>query len=161
MRAHTLTQREMTTGQRQMRVSDLAAQHHGPEAIAAQLGVQVDIIRDDLAAMDIDDGQGPARRRPSPGPASCGTERGYQAHKTRKESACADCTLAHNRDQKARSIRAGRQGRMTVTPMALAELYLHAPEAQRERLADELGIEVCEALVDYHHQIERATGRFA
>ncbi|AZF93631.1 hypothetical protein SEA_EYES_55 [Gordonia phage Eyes] len=158
MRAHTLTPREMTTGQRQMRVSDLVAQHHGPEAIAEQLGLDVAVVRKDLADMEVEgyyeDYEPPSARREQ-----CGTERGYQAHTYRNEEACADCTLAHSRDQRARSIRAGRQHSIRVGAAALGALYLNAPEAQRQHLADELGLDVCEALVDYHHQIERATGR--
>ncbi|AMS02981.1 hypothetical protein BJD60_gp60 [Gordonia phage Schnabeltier] len=158
MRAHLLTQREMTTGQRQMRVSDLVAQHHGPEAIAEQLGLDVELVRKDLADMEVEgyyeDYEPPSVRR-----GQCATESGFQAHKYRGEEACADCALAHSRNQRARSIRAGRQHSIRVGAAALGALYLNAPEAQRQHLADELGLDVCEALVDYHHQIERATGR--
>ncbi|QPX61755.1 hypothetical protein SEA_BUNKER_52 [Gordonia phage Bunker] len=158
MRAHTMTQREMTTGQRQMRVSDLVAQHLGPEAIAEQLGIDVEVVKQDLADMEVE-GYYEDYERPSTRRGQCGTERGYQAHTYRQEEACADCSRAHSRDQRARSIRAGRQHSIRVGAASLGALYLNAPEAQREHLAGELGLEVCEALVDYHQQIERATGR--
>ncbi|ANA85451.1 hypothetical protein BOWSER_56 [Gordonia phage Bowser] len=158
MRAHTLTPREMTTGQRQIRVGELVDQGHGPEAIAEQLGADVELIRQDLADMQVE-GYYEAHEPPSVRRDQCGTPYGYELHRNRREEVCDDCTRARNRDQKARSIRAGRQHSVKVSASALGALYLHAPAGQQQRLADELGLDVCEALVDYHHQIERATGR--
>lgn len=156
MRAQTITPREMTTGQRQIRVGELMATHD-PEAIAEQLGVDVEVIREDLADIGAEGFTRPTR--PRPGTAECGTPRGYQAHKSRKEEACDECLLAYNRDQQARSIRGGRQRALRVSITALGALYLDATAEQQKRLADELGADVCEALVDYYRGIQRATGR--
>ncbi|QMU22522.1 hypothetical protein [Gordonia rubripertincta] len=88
--------------------------------------------------------------------ANCGTKRGYEDHRSAKEIACEPCRLAHNRDQKARTIRSGRQDSIRVPVALLAELYLSAPLDIQTRADGELGVEVCDALVDIHDAIEDA-----
>lgn len=154
MRAQTITPREMTTGQRQIRVGQLIATHD-PEAIAEQLGVPVELVRNDLADMGFE-GYEPVRGRPKSGPGGCGTNSGFLAHKYRKQEPCAACAHAHRQSQQAYAIRSGRRKRVTVTVTGLAALYLHAPDEQQQRLADDLGAEVCDALVGYHAEIAKA-----
>ncbi|QDM55874.1 hypothetical protein SEA_MAGICMAN_57 [Gordonia phage MagicMan] len=154
MRAQTITPREMTTGQRQIRVGQLIATH-APEAIAEQLGVPVELVRNDLAEMEFE-GYETVRGRPRTGPGGCGTDSGWWAHKYRKQEPCESCVHAHRRSRQAYAIRTGRRKRVTVTVIALAALYLHAPEAQQQRLVVDLGAEVCDALVGYHTEIAKA-----
>ncbi len=156
MRAQTITPREMTTGQRQIRVGQLAATHD-PEAIAEQLGVPVELVRNDLTEMEFEGYEPAARGRPRTGPGGCGTESGFQAHKYRKQEPCAACAHAHKQAQQAYAIRTGRRKRLTVSVIALAALYLDAPGDQQQRLIGDLGAEVCDVLAGYHAEIAKAT----
>ncbi|OCH80980.1 hypothetical protein [Gordonia sp. UCD-TK1] len=155
MRAQTITPREMTTGQRQIRVGQLATTHK-PEAIAEQLGVPVELVRKDLTEMEFE-GYEPVRGRPPTGPDGCGTDSGWWAHKYRKQEPCEPCAHAHRQNRQAYAIRTGRRKRLTVSVIALAALYLDAPGDQQQRLIGDLGAEVCDVLADYHAEITKAT----
>ena len=95
---------------------------------------------------------GPDRR--ARGTAVCGTARGRDAHRQRDEPVCEECAEAHRIHEQARSIRAGRRPRVKVSAATLTELYLNAPLDVQTLLDDELGVEVCDALVDLHDRQE-------
>ena len=81
---------------------------------------------------------------------ACGTDRGRDIHRAHHEPPCDICAQAHRRAQQARDLRAGRRRHVMVTPDTLAALYLNAPPPIQDLLDDQLGTEVCDALVELH-----------
>lgn len=93
--------------QRQIKVGVLAAGGMTKAAIAKELGVSLDLVRNDLDDMEyygVPEGVAVSAKRRKP--IKHGTDGGWQAHRRRREFPCLECSLAHAGYLRSRAERA-------------------------------------------------------